>query len=111
VPWGADRPAATLAWILALTWTHARSMSCDQKPARLGCVESVTIAALKISCLRLFMTWSIGQMMSTCARQLRHVTTSAIVVYFCASIRVRQPRPNIGDWECIIPDIRIDSSN
>jgi len=45
------------------------------------------------------------------ARQSRHITTSAIVVYFCASIRVRQPRPNIWDWECIIPDIRIDSWN
>ncbi len=45
------------------------------------------------------------------ARQSRHVTTNAIVVYFCASIRVRQPRPNIGDWEYIIHDIRIDPSN
>jgi hypothetical protein len=40
-----------------------------------------------------------------------HVTTSAIVVCFCASIRVRQPRPNIADWECIFRDIRIDSSS
>jgi hypothetical protein len=43
--------------------------------------------------------------------QSRYVTTSAIVVRFCASIRVRQPRPNIGDWECIFRDIRIDSSS
>jgi hypothetical protein len=50
VPWGADRPAATLAWILALTWIHARSVSCEQELARLGCVENVTTAALKISC-------------------------------------------------------------
>jgi hypothetical protein len=48
---------------------------------------------------------------NTGARQSRNVTTSAIVVCFCASIRARQQRLNIGDLECIFTDIRIDQSN
>jgi hypothetical protein len=47
----------------------------------------------------------------TGAGQSRHVTTTAIVVCFCASTRVPQPRPNTADWQCIILDIRIDPSN
>jgi hypothetical protein len=49
---GADRPAPLLAWILVLTCAHARSMSSEQELARLGWVESVTAAALRISSSR-----------------------------------------------------------
>jgi hypothetical protein len=47
VLWGRDRPAALLARILPSTWTHARSMSCEQDPARLGCVEAATAAIVR----------------------------------------------------------------
>jgi hypothetical protein len=47
VPWGTDRPAALLAWILALTWAHARSMSCEQESARPGSVETAPATALR----------------------------------------------------------------
>jgi hypothetical protein len=106
---GGDRPAATLAWILALTWTHTHGRCPGET---LGCVENVTTAALKISCLRPFYdmaSWTNDAYM--CARQSRHITTSAIVVCFYASDRVHEPRPSTGDWECIIPDIRIDPTN
>lgn len=54
--WDRDRPAALLAWIVALTCTHARSMPCEQGLARLGCAENATAAALKASSLRTSMT-------------------------------------------------------
>ena len=88
-------------------------MSCRTRAGEtLGCVENFTTAALKISCLRPFYdmaSWTNDAYM--CARQSRHITTSAIVVCFYASDRVHQPRPSTGDWECIIPDIRIDPTN
>jgi hypothetical protein len=52
VLWGADLPAAILAWTLALTWTHARSMSGEQVLARVACAENATAMALRISSLR-----------------------------------------------------------